>query len=56
MRPFALALALLMAMDGGPWIEACDYRLSSEGRQKGDVCLANLFINMGIKSISFEPI
>ncbi len=51
-----LSSSTAMALDGGPRIEACDYRLSSEGRQKNDVCLTNSFINMGISSFSFEPI
>ena len=53
---FLLSSSTALALDSGPRIEACDYRLFSEGRQKGDICLANLFINMGIKSLSFEPI
>jgi len=53
---FLLSSSTALALDGGPRIEACDYRLFSEGRQKNDVCLSNLFINMGQAIHSFEPI
>ena len=60
---FQLLLFLLLSsstaiasFDSGPSVVACDYQPHKKKVRVSDVCLKNSIVNMGVESVSYEPI
>lgn len=55
--PSLLIIGLpVFAFDSGPRVVACDYQPHKKKVRVSDVCLKNSIVNMGVESVSYEPI